>query len=436
MSQAIANRATYLSALLEQATAAAERSGLALDDLRSTAQALVSERSFPSGREEEWRFTDLREMLSNPFQSAVLPTDLEGLRPTVEKLTLPEAKQRIVLVNGHYADSLSELDAGGEIAIALLSQLIETDRDRILKHLARIQGSNEVFTALNTAGFADATVIQAGSSQAEIAPVQIIYLSLPGSTPVIAQPRCLVLAAANSRLSLVETYWGNAETPYFTNSVTEFWLEANAQVEHTRIQQEGAETFHIAKTAVSQGRDSRYTSTAIDLGAKLSRHHLEVYQTGPQTDTRLYGLSALQSAQLADTHSLIALSQPYGTADQVQKNVISDRAHAVFNGKVFVPREAQLTNAAQLNRNLLLSNQARVDTKPELEIIANDVKCAHGATVSQLEADEVFYLESRGIRADQAQRLLVYAFAAEVIEKISLPSLRESLSQHVTDWIH
>ncbi len=230
-----------------------------------------------------------------------------------------------------------------------------------------------------------------------------------------------------------ETQRAREDGVYLTNAVTEIWVGDNAQVSHTRVEWEGAEAFHIGKTAIAQARDSRYTCHAITLGAKLSRHNLEILQTGEQTQTTLNGLTIISGKQLSDTHSAIALNYPHGTSDQLHKCIIGDRAHAVFNGKVFVPKPAQLTNASQLNRNLLLSSKARVDTKPQLEITADNVKCAHGATVSQLEDDEIFYLQSRGIDENDARKLLINAFAAEVINQIPVPSLREILLNTVNN---
>ena len=261
-------------------------------------------------------------------------------------------------------------------------------------------------------------------------PVQVVYLTVGDS--LFVQPRCLVVADTSSALTLVEEF--HSAGTNFTNSVTELWIHDNAEVTHFRLQQESAETAHIGKSADTQGRDSRYRTTAINLGASISRHNLEVYQTGPQTETTLNGLTAIRDKQLADTHSLIALGYPHGMADQLQKNIMDERAHGVFNGKVYVPQKAQLTNASQLNRNLLLSAKSRVDTKPELDIVADDVKCAHGATISQLAPDELFYLQSRGINRDQAQRLLIYAFAMEIIEPISVASLRERMTQYIQQW--
>ena len=192
---------------------------------------------------------------------------------------------------------------------------------------------------------------------------------------------------------LIEEYQGAGS--YFNNAVTEICLHNNAEVNHTRLQQESAASFHIGKTAVSQTRDSRYTINEINFGGKLYRHNPEILQQGEQTTTNLNGLTVATGVQVADTHSIVALTKPQGTTNQLHKCIVSGRAHSVFNGKVFVPKAAQLTDATQLNRNLLLSSQARVDTKPELQITADNVKCSHGATVSQLEAEEIFYHRSR-----------------------------------------
>lgn len=415
-------RDRYLEALLNQAELAAQSSTLTLDTLRASARALVQERTFPSNRDENWRFTDLSSLLSTDFQSPAGLTEsvLAEAKKLLSKVSLTVGSQ-VVFVNGVWVKALSQLAEGVDV----LSQLAAAP-----ECLAQLQGSNEVFTALNTAGFTDAAVIHISKNTAVEQPVQVIYLTIGDA--LFVQPRCLVVAEASSAVTLVEEFHGAGSS--FTNSVTEVWVHENAEVTHLRLQQEAAEAVHIGKTAVSQGRDSRYRTTAINLGASISRHNLEVYQAGPQTETTLNGLTAIRDRQLADTHSLVALSHSHGTADQLQKNIMDDRAHGVFNGQVYVPQKAQLTNASQLNRNLLISPKARVDTKPELDIVANDVKCAHGATVSQLAPDEVFYLQSRGINRDQAQRLLIYAFAMEIIEPIPVAPLRERMTQYIQQW--
>lgn len=431
-----AKRDTYLKHLLTQAAVAAEVSGLGLNELRERAIALVNERSFPSGKDEEWRFTELSDLLELPFNAAKSSESLAAADDLQPELALLKDGYRLASVNGHYAAALSDQKSEGAI-IAPLSDLIahpeysQPVSQLVSDKLAQVQGGGEVFTALNTAGFADVMVVWLRADQVIDTP---IHIARGAVGEAISHLRTLVIAERHASCTLVETFWGDDDQARCNNSVTEFWLEAGARVDHIRLQDEGAKTFHIAKTAVSQAANSHYQCTAIDLGAKLSRHHLEIYQSGPQTSTHLYGLSALSADQLADTHSLIALTHPHSSADQIQKNVVDDRAHSVFNGKVYVSRAAQFTNAAQLNRNLILSNKARVDTKPELDIVADNVKCAHGATVSQLRADEVFYLQSRGISAEQAQRLLLYGFAMEIVEKISVETLRMALSDRLAQW--
>ncbi|MEO1297881.1 MAG: Fe-S cluster assembly protein SufD [Cyanobacteria bacterium J06636_16] len=421
----------YLQALLDT-TKAHVPDALALPELRSQAEAIVKEHIFPSNRQEDWRFTDLSPMLSLPFAagSASPSVAVEAL----STLQMPEAAARLVLVNGQFSATLSDVEqlpAGvvvGNLAALLEGHLQEPLRAR----LAKSTGGHEVFTALNTIGFQDAAVVWVPRDQVVEAPIQIIYLSVPSAAePRMTCSRCLVIVERGSAVTVVEDFWGTDAQDHFNNSVTEVWADANAQVTHVRLQREGSGTFHIGKTAITQGQDSRYVGTAVSLGARLARHNLEVYQTGAQTDTKLYGLAAIANTQLADTHSLIALNHPHGTAEQLHKCIVDDQAHAVFNGKVWVPHKAQLTNASQMNRNLLLSGKARVDTKPELDIVADNVKCAHGATVSQLDANEVFYLQSRGIDAMAAQRLLIYGFAMDIIDRIPIASLRKTLTETV-----
>lgn len=425
-------RDAYLKALIATAQAAVP-ADLALADLRTRAEALLKEETFPSTRQEDWRFTDLSALLSVNFAVAEASTVAEM---AIDPLRLPETTgAQIVVVNGVFSAELSRLEQlPGAATVGSLRQLGQNSdlMAKLQTRLGQASGSHEVFTALNTVGFQDAVVIYLPRNVVIDTPVQILYVHQGQDT--LAQPRCLVVAETGSALTLVEDFWGTGDNLNLTNAVTEIWLEANAQLTHSRIQREGAGTYHIGKTVVTQARDSQYIGTAVDFGAKLARHHWETYQTGEQTTTRLYGLGAIADTQHADTHSLVALSHPHGTVEQQHKAIVDGKAHSVFNGRVVVAQKAQQTNASQINRNLLLSDKARVDTKPQLEIVADDVKCAHGATVSQLQADEIFYLQSRGISANQAQRLLIYAFAMEILDRIPLESLRANLAQRITQW--
>jgi len=423
-------RADYLANLLALAQLSVPSTNLPwLSELRDHAALRVQEQAFPTSRDEEWRFTDLATLLQTPLE----PVKVQKIgAAAIAAFVLPETvASQVVFVDGVYAPELSSVANLPEtLIVGNLSALAERYGDRLQPYLGKQSGAEEVFTALNTAGLTDAAIVWVPKGVAIDIPLHLLFLSTATRATLI-QPRVLVVAEPNSAVTLVEDYGAIGSGSYLTNAVTEIWMADNAQVNHTRVQRDGHNAFHIGKTAVSQARTSRYTCNAVSLGAKLSRHHLEIYQTGAQTETTLNGLTLLHGEQIGDTHSTIALTQPHGTTRQLHKCIIDEKGHAIFNGKVFVPQAAQMTDAGQLNRNLLLSPKARVDTKPQLEIVADNVKCTHGATVGQLEADEVFYLQSRGIDAADARQLLVYAFAYEVIEKIAIASLRHTLSELV-----
>jgi Fe-S cluster assembly protein SufD len=433
---------TYLTELLNQVIVPKTEGWL--QQLREGAASWVRHSTIPTTREEEWRFTDLSSLRKLQFNVETRNFASVASVASVASLELdilPEAaNSRLVFVNGVFAPELSAVsDLPSGIVVSNLAGLSVVEQEGVQQYLAQAEGAQEVFTALNTAGITDAAVVWVKKNVVVETPIHLVFISVAGETATISQPRCLVVAESGSQVTLVEEYTNRQDAKsaedgvYLTNAVTEVWVGDNAEVSHTRVEWEGAEAFHIGKTAIAQARDSRYTCHAITLGAKLSRHNLEILQTGEQTQTTLNGLTIISGKQLSDTHSAIALNYPHGTSDQLHKCIVGDRAHAVFNGKVFVPKLAQLTNATQLNRNLLLSSKARVDTKPQLEITADNVKCAHGATVSQLEDDEIFYLQSRGIDENDARKLLINAFAAEVINKIPVPSLREILLNTVNN---
>ncbi|HIK15447.1 MAG TPA: Fe-S cluster assembly protein SufD [Leptolyngbyaceae cyanobacterium M33_DOE_097] len=417
------DRAAYLAELINLRSPLAESLSW-VQPIREQAVTQLKERSIPSNRDEEWRFTDLATLLKTRFVG-LEPGELPDSAAISPFLLAESASSRLVFVDGVYAPDLSDTSGLPDtIKIGSLKDVA------VPQHLAQQQGADEVFTLLNTAGVSDGAVVLVPADTVVEAPIHLLFVAT-GTAETLIQPRVLVVASTGSRVIFVEDFVALGDRAYFTNAVTEVWVEGNAEVGHVRVQREASSAFHIAKTAVSQARDSRYQMTVINLGASLSRHNLEVYQTGEQTDTTLNALTLLGQEQLSDTHSLIAFTKPYGTANQVNKCIVGDRAHAVFNGRIVVPQAAQLTNAAQLSRNLLVSPKARVDTKPQLEITADNVKCAHGATVSQLEEDELFYLQSRGIDATYARTLLTYAFAVEVVNQIEIPSLRDRLVAHL-----
>ncbi|MFN7500912.1 MAG: Fe-S cluster assembly protein SufD [Dolichospermum sp.] len=431
------DRDAFLSGLLSRVTTT--KTDGWLQDLREEAANWVRHSVVPNTREEEWRFTDLSPLKQVDFQLGMfhVHNHVETFHGTsLQSMILPEVSERLVFVNGVYSPDLSNtenLPAG-----LIVGNLDVLPGEVVQEYLAQAEGAKEVFTALNTAALNDVAVVWVAKNVVVETPIHLLFISVSGESATISQPRVLVVAESSSQVVLIEEYTNHRGTEdteeevYFTNGVTEIWVQENAQVTHNRVVREGAAAFHIGKTAVTQARYSRYNCNAVTVGGKISRHNLEILQTGEQTETTLNGLTVIADNQLADTHSVLSLNHPHGISKQLHKCIIGDRAHGVFNGKIFVPKLAQLTDASQLNRNLLLSSKSRIDTKPQLEITADNVKCAHGATVSQLEDDQIFYLQSRGIDENDARKLLVNAFATEIINFIPVPSLCESLLKTVT----
>ena len=393
-----------------------------LENIRQQSKNWLSTLSVPTGKDEDWRFIDLSSLTAGKFVSARNATG------DLEQQLLPETESsRLVFINGVYAPQKSDLTGLPKgLYVGSLDNL--PDNYDPAQYFAQQPGT-DAFTALNTAGGEDVAVVWLERNLVVETPLHLIFIADGEQQSSFVQPRTLVVAETGSSISLIEEYVGRGE--YFTNAVTEVFIKDNAKVVHTRIQQESEAGYHIGKTAVAQERDSHYTINELNLGAKLFRHSPEIWQQGEQTETNLNGLVVATKEQTSDTHSIIALTKPYGITNQLHKCIVGDRAHTVFNGKVFVPKEAQLTDATQLNRNLILSSKARVDTKPELQITADNVKCAHGATVSQLEAEEIFYLRSRGLSEDDANQLLIDAFAAEIIDRIPVASLRNKITQTI-----
>jgi Fe-S cluster assembly protein SufD len=420
--------------------------------LRDQAANRTQELTFPTPRDEDWRFTDLAPLrplaFQLPHQDALTTSIPPTLGVAIAQLSLSEVPCRVVLVNGRWCPELSDvtqLPAGLTVTGLNLTGL--NDATDLPAQLGQLIGAEEVWTTLNTASMSDAVFLQVQAPLAQ--PLHLIWVTLAETgAPLLSHPRCFVSVGTGASLTLVEEFVGLGATAHLTNSVNEISLAGNAQLEHCRIQgriQEpqppegqiaGKLAFQIGKTAVHQARDSRYICHAISLGGAISRHNLDVHCTGPQTETTMNGLTLALGEQLSDTHSSLVFNAPHCTSHQIHKCIIGDRARAVFNGKIVVPKVAQLTNANQLSRSLLLSNKARIDTKPQLEIVADNVKCTHGATVSQLSADEIFYLQSRGLDYQSATNLLVQGFALETLALLPVASLRQSLATQIVARLH
>jgi len=313
----------------------------------------------------------------------------------------------------------------------------EASAHMLREHLAaHADYRGEVFTALNTASISDGAFIYIPQGKIVETPIHLLFISTARAASSISHPRTLIVAAQDAVATVIESYVSLADDLYFTNAVTEVVARAGAVLDHYRLQEESERGFHIGTTEVHQERGSNYSSCAISLGGEIARHNLNVALNGENITSTINGLYVATDRQHVDNHTTIDHQQPHCTSHQLYKGILDGKSRAVFSGKIFVREGALLTDAKQLNKNLLLSHEATVDTKPQLEIFADDVKCAHGATVGQLEDDELFYLASRGLTSERARALLTYGFAEDVISKIRLASARKQLDEIVLARLH
>jgi Fe-S cluster assembly protein SufD len=401
--------------------------------LREAAFDQFKELGFPTVKDEEWKYTNVAPLTKLSFQTARDESDSSVTAANVNQLGVVEAKNsQLVFVNGVLRRDLSSLAdvPAGVIAIGLDEAIKEPAYEEVIReYLGRGVGYNtNGFVALNTAMLASGAFILIPGNVEVHQPLSLLFLSAGN---VASFPRVLVIAEANSKATLVENYANAGVGVSFTNAVVEVVLQDGARLEHYKVQRENVESFHIASTSATLGTNASYDSTAINFGAQLSRHDVAVRMDHEGAECWVDGLYVVSSGQHTDTHSVIDHQQPHCTSHQLYKGILDGKSRAVFNGKVFVRHGAQKTDAMQTNKNLLLSKEARVDTKPQLEILADDVKCAHGAAVGQIDEDELFYLQTRGIHGELARNLLTYGFAEEVIGKIKIDSIRSQLDEAV-----
>jgi Fe-S cluster assembly protein SufD len=387
---------------------------------------------FPSSRDEEWRFTPVSPIAQTDFRPAA-PAKLtrSALQPFL--FGHPEWPQ-LVFVNGKFAPDLSVLPSLPlGVRLGNLATALAGDTTLLERHLTRHAAPETTpFAALNTAFIRDGALVYVPVDTALDRPVHLLFVTSPDAGGTVAHPRNLIIVERGAKASVVESYVSLAGgATYFTNAVTEVVSGENAWTEHTRIQRESERAYHVGLTHVDQARGSHYRSFTLAMGGAIARHNLHVRLNAPGIETLMYGLYLTHGDQLVDNHTAIYHDHPECNSWEVYKGVLDDRSRAVFNGKVFVKPEAQKTDAKQTNRNLLLSSGAKVDTKPQLEIFADDVKCTHGATVGFLDPAALFYLRSRGLPPAVARKVLTYAFAGEVVNEVALEPVRRELDRLV-----
>lgn len=383
---------------------------------RHQAVVRLRELGIPTRQDEAWKYTDLTDLIRQTFELAGSVSLEPNLRDLSEHFTWPEAKIRITLVNGRLDRTLSDLShlpAGIQVESVSEAQFSWDQPD--------------TWSLLNQACSPEVLRIQVGSHQFIEHPIHLLCLTYSEAGFVVSLPRIQVMAATGSQVTLIEDHH-NLRTPInLSNTLTEIKLEPNANLTHILLHGDGQEAYFINQTAVHQERDSRYINHTVQGGSTLTRHTLHISQQGSQAETILNELSLLKGKQQADSYSVIDHQAPYGCSQQQHKCVVEDHSRGTFNGRLRVRQAAQKTDASQSSRNLLLSEKARIYTRPQLEIVADDVKCAHGATISQIDSDELFYLRSRGIDPELARQLLTYGFVVELIDRIPVASIRESI---------
>lgn len=407
-----------------------------LELVRNGAIDRFEQLGFPSVREEGWKYTNLAALAKESFTPASASDEITA--SDTSRFAYPESKgAHLVVVDGFLREELSEKSGLEEVvAIDLISAVTDARYNKIVrKYLARNAGyHNNGLTALNTAFLQSGVFLLIPKNVKLATPVQVTFVANADGTASF--PRVLVVAEEHSSATLIESFVSRGDERYFTNAIVEIVLREGAHFEHYRLQRESRQAFHVSTTSAELGRSSRYDTTSINLGAQLSRHDISVVMDHEGAETSVDGLYMVGSDQHTDTHSVIDHKQPHCNSHQLYKGILDGNGRAVFNGKIFVREGAQKTDAMQTNKNLLLSDKARVDTKPQLEIYADDVKCAHGAAVGQIDPEELFYLETRGIGPELGRSLLTYGFAEEVIAKIGIESIRSELDEIVLKQLH
>lgn len=399
-----------------------------LENIRVTALARAQVLNFPSERHDDWRFTDLSPLFQHAFQ----PVDsyAQLTLADIGKFLIP-GSVRLVFVDGCYASQLSDTALAG-VGVMVASLVDRLGDPQVEAHFSsHATFDQDAFAALNTRFFEDGAFVRVASEAAT--PIHILHVSTRRENPSAIYPRCLVVMEANSRATLVEDFAGLDEGINFSNAVTEVVLKDHAQLQHVRVQREEKGAFHIGHCSVDAARGSVYSSTSLAFGARVSRLALHVTQQGEGAEIHLNGLALIAGRQIADTHTRIDHAVPRGKSVQLHKCIADGAAHAVFSGKIVVHEGAVGTDSTQSSRNLLLSGKAVIDTQPQLEIFNDDVRCKHGATVGQIDADALFFLKSRGLTEERARSLLTHAFAEEIIARIPVPALVESLNRTILD---
>jgi Fe-S cluster assembly protein SufD len=403
-----------------------------LQDLRERGASRFSALGFPTVRDEEWRFTNIAPIANTDFRPA--EADVAFTAQQLDSLLYANAPFRLVVVNGRFRPELSRTQGlptgvrAGSLARAVSGEL-EAEGEVVQRYLGQLPNLGaRAFDALNTARIDDGAFVYVPDGTIVEGPLQVMFVTAgrPGGQPAIHHPRFLLVVGSNSQLRIVETYVGS-EGVYFANGVTEVFVGENANVDHYKVQEDSREAFHIASMHVHALRSGTFSSHSFTLGGKIVRNDAVAILDGEGAECTLNGLYLADGDRLVDNHTTIDHAKPHCPSHEIYKGILGGRARAVFNGKIIVRQDAQKTDAKQTNRALLLSDSASINTKPQLEIFADDVKCTHGAAIGQIDEDAVFYLQARGLTFNEARDMLIHAFAGEILDRVRVEPLKTAL---------
>jgi Fe-S cluster assembly protein SufD len=430
MTTAVAGTDRYLAEFDSLARRSATRTPAWLTELRRAAMERFVERGFPTTRHEDWRYTNLAALAATPFRMASAPGANAVSTEMVQRSVVgPSAWPRLVFVDGRYAprQSLAQPLPGGA-RLSSLAEAMTYDEELIERHLARhARWESDVFAALSTAFVEDGALLHVPAEAVLTAPIELVFLATQAG--VLCQPRILIVAGPHSRFTVVERYVGLTTEACFVNAMSELAVGPGASVDHYVLQEQGAATFHMAGIHAALERDSAFSTCDATFGARLARTTLEVRFGGEGGRASLAGLYVTGGRQHVDHHVTVDHAVPRCSSRQLYKGVLDGSARAVFDGRVIVRPHAQKTDAAQTNKHLLLSDGVEVDSKPRLEIFADDVKCTHGAAEGQLAPEAIFYLRSRGLNERAARRLLTLGFVREVVDRIAVEPIQSHLDR-------
>jgi Fe-S cluster assembly protein SufD len=407
--------------------------GSAFHQKKRAALAQFDKLGFPTIKNEEWKYSNVRDLISVSYNfnadSSIELADLEDLK-------IPEQDANIIyFVNGHYNAGLSRLVSPPEqITIDSLANAYKKNPSLVNSFFNELtQDENDAFTALNTAFTQDGIFVNVPDNQLVEHPVILRFVSDARTQNVGSQPRNIIAVGRNAQVKLAEAFRTLGNERSFTNSVTEIYVGEEANVEYYKVQNESENSYHVGTTQVRMLDKSHFYAGTVTLNGRFTRNNLNIVIDGERCDAHMYGLYFPDGTQHVDNHTVADHRKPNSESNELYKGILRDKAKGVFNGKIFVRPDAQKTNAFQSCKNIVLSTEATMNTKPQLEIFADDVKCSHGTTTGQIDEEALFYMRSRGISKSEAMSLLMFAFCADVVSQIKIDSVREYLENVIAD---